>query len=274
MITATLEHLRAASRSTLLLPMLVFPADARAHLVRCYRLLRAIDDDVDAQRSAAASRERAEHWRRRILAAAGSSAPDPAIVPYASTLRRGRTSEYAAAVVDAMPEQNDCGFASRATLEAWAARQNAPLGRLVLDALGCEGPWVDGYARQIGVAFQLVNIVKDLPDDLATRRVLLPLDEVGGGLVLAERRSDVERAVERLAARARELLAAAGRSVSSARVPPLAPVELWIELYLETLAHIERMGYLNGAEPRHLPLRSKTRVMVRWLARGERTRRT
>lgn len=124
----------------------------------------------------------------------------------------------------------------------------AVIGEMMLPILEAASPAAQGAARDLGIAFQLTNFIRDVGEDLQRGRVYLPQEDIrrfGAGDALAERR--VTAAWRRLLAyemaRARCYYASADRGIgllppASARCVSGARV-----LYAQILDRVEANGY-------------------------------
>ena len=65
-----------------------------------------------------------------------------------------------------------------AALEEYCDRVAGAVGLLSLHVFGFADPAAPGYARELGVALQLVNIMRDVAEDAGRGRIYLPQDEL------------------------------------------------------------------------------------------------
>ncbi|MGH9068543.1 MAG: phytoene/squalene synthase family protein [Acidimicrobiales bacterium] len=124
----------------------------------------------------------------------------------------------------------------------------AVIGEMMLPILEPSGPQAEAAARDLGIAFQLTNFIRDVGEDLGRGRTYLPqvdLRRFGAEAALAERRVD-PRWAELLAfeiGRARSYYARADQGIgllppSSARCVRGARI-----LYSQILDRVEANGY-------------------------------
>ncbi len=57
-------------------------------------------------------------------------------------------------------------------------RVASSVGRISVRIFGCNHPGADAYADQLGVAFQLTNILRDIAEDLERGRIYLPQEDL------------------------------------------------------------------------------------------------
>jgi len=265
------HRLEARSRSNLYFALAFLPAGKREAFRDAYRFLRAADDLVDSELPDADKRAGLAAWRHELdLIFAGTSLhPDGQRL--ALTVRRlGLSRRHFDTILDALEE--DIGprrFATVAELERWCERQSGTLALLCLELLDAPGAAAEAYARAMGVALQLANILRDVDDDARLGRVYLPQDLLAAAGATADdglaRRASaaVAAACQGLAARARELVSQARAHLAeaprAARRHLLVP-EIWADVYLALLDQLAAAGH-DPFAPRP-PLRKRTRLRL------------
>jgi NADH dehydrogenase [ubiquinone] 1 alpha subcomplex assembly factor 6 len=144
--------------------------------------------------------------------------------------------------------------ADLAALIAYAEATAGSLTSLALTVLGVRGGEADATARELGIAWALVGLMRSVPFHAAQRRLYLPgdlLDAAGASLPhLFERGrgAGIEPVIKRLAEEAQNHLAAArrhGRALPRAALPALLTARL-ADGYLTNL---RRAGYDPFALP-------------------------
>ncbi len=283
------EKLAARSESNLYFALVFLPAAQREAFRDVYRFLRAADDVVDSELPDSEKRAGLAAWRAEldaIFAAETRTAHGPLYHPDAERLRLtvrrlGLPRAHFDTILDALEEDLPARrFATRAELERWCERMSSTLGYLCVHILGARSPEATDYARDMGVALQLCNILRDVDEDARRGHLYLPLDElaqagVSGDDVLARRPSaGLAVACARLARRARDLVASARTHL--AHLPPgeqmaLTVPEIWADVYLALLDQLAAAGHDPLAGTLRLPRRRKLRIaMARWMRAGGR----
>jgi phytoene synthase len=69
-------------------------------------------------------------------------------------------------------------YATFADLEIYCYRVASVVGLLCIEVFGYTHPGVQGYARHLGTALQLTNIMRDIKEDAAYGRIYLPLEDL------------------------------------------------------------------------------------------------
>src|SRR5262249_4600421 len=136
-----------------------------------------------------------------------------------------------------------------------------------------DGPGAHAYARDLGVALQLANIIRDVAEDAARGRLYLPLDELAAagcdpGDVLARRYTPgFRRAAASVAARLRRLVARARARLTDDDRRRLLVPEIWTDVYLALLRELDRKRFDVFAARPYLSRRKKLAIaFARWLA--------
>jgi phytoene synthase len=194
-------------------------------------------------------------WRKEIDRVFGGTAPETEagqnlqpVVSAFNLVREDFDALVEGIAMDASPRR----FQTFADLEPYCHRVASAVGLMSVRIFGFRDPIVRDYARDLGVALQLTNILRDVAVDFRQGRVYLPMEDLarfgctdddlrrevtrsGGGL-----RSERLRAVlEHHAARARVFFGRAVRALPPAETPNLLAAEIMREVYWELLRRIE-----------------------------------
>lgn len=265
------QKLATRSQSNLYFALLFLPGDRRDAFRDVYRFLRAADDVADSGLHPAEARRRLAAWRRELAAVYDGRATDPIALRLAQAVRRYDLSRaHFETILDALEEDvAPRRFASREELERWCERMSSTLAYLCLQILGvAPTPGALGYAREMGIALQLANIVRDVDEDATRGHVYLPVDELAAeGLapedVLARRYGPgFAAACRRLAARSRALVGSARARLTPAERRPLLVPEIWADVYLALLDELEAMRFDVFARRPYLRRRRKLRIAL------------
>ncbi len=268
------HKLAKRSQSNLYFALVFLPRARREAFRDVYRFLRAADDVADSGLPAAEARTALGAWRRELDAIYGGRATHPIALRLAATAERFRLPRAAFETILGALEEDATGrrFADQADLERWCEAMSSTLGYLCLDILGASGPAARAYARDLGVALQLANIVRDVDEDAARGRLYLPADALASAGcdpddVLARRWTPgFARVAARLAARVRELVESARAHVGPEDRAKLLVPEIWADVYLALLRELERHRFDVFAHKPYLRRRKKLAIaVVRWL---------
>lgn len=234
---------------------LILPATKRRALTAVFDLCRAIDDGVDLETDSDRARQVIDDWRREIDRVFSSQSPATpegrAVQPFVEPFRLPKESFEAlidGVAMDAVPRR----YETFADLEPYCHRVASAVGLICLEIFGYRHPGARDYARDLGVALQLTNILRDVGVDYQRGRVYLPAEDlarfgvteedIGREVARSGRGIQSERlraALEHHAARARVFFSRAERNLPPADVRLLASAEIMRAIYRDLLRRIE-----------------------------------
>jgi phytoene synthase len=161
---------------------ILLPPERRAGIYAAYAFSRRADDSVDGdeplpERLAAVAARRAE------LDACYAGEPpgdDPVLVALADAVRRfGIPREELDALLDGVEmDLTVSRYPDFAALKGYCDRVAGAVGVVSLHVFGFSDPRAPEHARDLGVALQLVNIMRDVAEDAERDRIYLPADEM------------------------------------------------------------------------------------------------
>ncbi|MER7369010.1 phytoene/squalene synthase family protein [Nonomuraea wenchangensis] len=257
-LTASYERCRqlhARYGRSYYLATLLLPAWKRRHVHALYGFARYADEIVDSFTMTADRRAALDALCERTgRGLAGEPVADPVLPAFLHTVRsfgiaHGDVDAFLAAM---RADLSVTGYATYDDLLGYMEGSAAVIGTMmlpVLEALPGEEAAAREPARQLGLAFQLTNFLRDVREDHARGRVYLPAKDLAVyGVEPADLgRSRTGPAVRELlafeAARAREHYRAAATGIDLL-VPSSRPcVRAAVELYGGILVAIERGGF-------------------------------
>ncbi len=201
--------LLARSGSSFALPIRLLPEAKRRGTTALYAFCRRADDIVDGtdgrpvDRAVALSELDAFAADLESSLAGGRSA-DPVLRALADTVRRyGVPARHLRAILDGVRMDLDpIAVPDLAALEAYCARVASAVGLAALHVWGFTSPEAIPAGHACGLAFQLTNILRDLPEDRARGRLYLPATDLAAAGCVPEDlgRPPQGRALDRLAA--------------------------------------------------------------------------
>jgi len=170
----------AASGSSFYYSFLFLPPERRRAITALYAFCREVDDVVDECADTAVARAKLAWWRNEIAAAYRGGAQHPVARALAEvaprySLPEARLNE----IIDGMQMDLDYNrYPDFATLERYCHRVAGVVGLLSAEIFGYADRRTLDYAANLGLAFQLTNIVRDVGEDARRNRIYLPLDEL------------------------------------------------------------------------------------------------
>ena len=174
------ENKAAQSGSSFYYSFRLLPPLRRRAITALYAFCREVDDVVDGVQDPGVAQMKLAWWRQEIARAYAGNAQHPVALALAPVV-----AEYALPqaelqeIIDGM--QMDLGQARYADFDALLAychKVAGVVGMLSARIFGYDDPATPGYAHDLGVAFQLTNIVRDVGEDARRGRLYLPLDDL------------------------------------------------------------------------------------------------
>jgi 15-cis-phytoene synthase len=213
----------ASSGSSFYYSFLFLTPDRRRAITALYAFCREVDDVVDETADAQIARTKLAWWRDEVanLFAGKPQHPvtralEPAIGPF------GITSLRLNEIIDGMQMDLDQSrYLDFKALESYCYHVASVVGLLAAGIFGYRNPRTLEYAKTLGLAFQLTNIIRDVGDDARRNRIYLPMDElkrfeVPASDILNARDSDnFTRLMQFQAERARAYYASAAQALPS-----------------------------------------------------------
>lgn len=178
----------AASGSSFYYSFMLLPPERRRAITALYAFCREVDDIVDECRDVDLATTKLAWWRGQIDALAAGRPEHPvglALVPVVE--RFGLSAESFHEIIDGM--QMDLGqtrYPDFKSLQLYCHRVAGVVGLMAAEIFGYADRRTLKYAHELGLAFQLTNIIRDVGEDARRGRIYLPLDELRQFGVLQE----------------------------------------------------------------------------------------
>jgi 15-cis-phytoene synthase len=170
-----------ASATSFYYGMRLLPRPRRVALYAVYAFARRIDDIADGPGGAEAKLAELERAREQLVALDAAD-PDPVLAALADVCGRyPLPREALEELIDgAAMDVSGQTYLSFDDLVVYCRRVGGTIGRLSLGVFGAtdKGPRAMGLADDLGVAFQLTNILRDVREDRDEGRVYLPREDL------------------------------------------------------------------------------------------------
>lgn len=261
---------------------ILLPRERRRGIHALYAFSRLCDDSVDGVEDLAAKEAAIRARREDVDRAYRGDVPadDPVLVALADAIRRfGIPREPMDALVDGVEmDLTTDRYPDWAALRTYCDRVAGAVGVLSLYVFGFHDPAAPSHAEDLGVAMQVVNIMRDVREDAERDRIYLPADElVGHGVteadILANRMTPGMHALmAQQSARAREYFARGTRLLPLLDLRARMCVQMLAALYEDILACIESRGYDYSLGRVSLSGRRKAALMAGSIGRALVTR--
>ena len=170
----------AQSGSSFYYSFRLLPEPRRRAITALDAYCREVDVVVDEVHDPAVAQAKLAWWRLEIARVYDGTAQHPVGQALAGVVRDYRLRrEHLEAVIDGMAmDLAQHRYADFADLERYCHRVAGVVGLMSAEIFGYEEPATAGFARDLGIAFQLTNIVRDVGEDARRGRVYLPADDL------------------------------------------------------------------------------------------------
>ena len=265
----------AGSGSSFYYSFLFLPRARRRAITALYAFCREVDDTVDECRDLGVARSKLAWWRGEVAALYAGRPSHPVTRALAGALPHfNLPQEHLLEIIDGM--EMDLGtvrYPDFKALHLYCYRVASVVGLLAAEIFGYRDRRTLKYAHDLGLAFQLTNIIRDVGEDARRGRIYLPLDElarygVTEADILNGRHSDNFRALmEFQAARAAATYDKALAELPACDRKPQRAGLIMAAIYRTVLEEVARDGF--RVLDRHLalpPLRKLWIAARTWLA--------
>jgi phytoene synthase len=210
----------AQSGSSFYYSFLFLPLEQRHAITALYAFCREVDDVVDECSDVGVARMKLAWWRSEVASLYEGRPQHPVAIALAELTGRFNLPQHRLQeIIDGMEMDLDHnGYPDFASLRLYCHRVASVVGLLSAEIFGYKDPRTLDYAADLGLAFQLTNIIRDVGEDARRNRIYLPLDElrehgVSAGDIAAARETDnfrrlMELQIERARAFYHQALAA------------------------------------------------------------------
>ena len=178
------QNKAAQSGSSFYYSFLFLPPDKRRAITALYAFCREVDDVVDECADPAVARIKLAWWRTEVAAVAGESggvAPTHPVAKALVSVTRdfNLPAEQLQEIIDGMEmDLEHDRYADFKGLQLYCHHVAGVVGQLSATIFGFEDRNTLKYAHELGLAFQLTNIIRDVGEDARLGRVYLPQDEL------------------------------------------------------------------------------------------------
>jgi phytoene synthase len=238
---------------------IALPRQQRIAIYALYDFARQVDDDADLE-GRSSRHARLDHHRRRLRETRPGDTTDPVMGVLALAMRRYSIPiEELDMLIDGVAmDLTTTRYSTWDELGLYANLVASVVGRMCVRIFGFRDPIALERADELGVALQLINILRDVREDAARGRIYLPADELAAygisehDILEGRAAPGWNQFMAMQAARARRLHASGLRVTESIPTQPAVCVRTMAGIYLGILERIE-------AAP-DLPLRGRARL--------------
>ena len=170
----------AKSGSSFYYSFLFLPPDKRRAITALYAFCREVDDVVDECSDANVARTTLNWWRGQVAEIYGGKPQHPVAQALIPVVRQfNLAQEHLLEIIDGMEMDIDLPrYPDFKSLQLYCYRVASVVGLLSAEIFGYSDRRTLEYAHDLGIAFQLTNIIRDVGEDARRNRIYLPMDEL------------------------------------------------------------------------------------------------
>ena len=156
------------------------PAARRAAMYTVYAFCKEVDDTVDNAPPGSDPRTAISQWRGEVAAVYGGAPTHPVAISLAGHVRHlGIPKDYFDELINGVEmDLSTTRYITFDELSRYCYRVACVVGLICLHIFGTRDPRAKDYAVNLGMAFQLTNILRDLGTDADNGRVYLPQEDL------------------------------------------------------------------------------------------------
>jgi len=157
------------------------PPERRRAITAFYAFCREVDDVVDETPDREQAATQLAWWRKEVERIASGTPQHPVGQAMQSVCRQfNLPKEHLLEIINGMEmDLKQCRYADFEELRLYCYRVASVVGLVAAEIFGMQDPQhTRQYALDLGMAFQLTNILRDVGEDAQRGRIYLPLDEL------------------------------------------------------------------------------------------------
>jgi phytoene synthase len=170
----------AASGSSFYYAFLFLPPQRRAAITAFYAFCREVDDVVDEVQDPTVAAQKLHWWQIEVQSSFAGNPQHPvmkALMPLTGEF--GITGQHLQDVIaGCQMDLNQTRYLDFAGLQRYCHLVAGVVGEVAARIFGQSQDETTHYAHQLGLAFQLTNIIRDVGEDALRGRIYLPVNEL------------------------------------------------------------------------------------------------
>lgn len=170
----------AASGSSFYYSFLFLPPQRRQAIMALYAFCREVDDVVDECTDASIASTKLAWWRLEVARMDQGEAQHPVTQALLAARQNfNLPSEQLLEIIDGMEmDLQQSRYLDFKALSLYCYRVASVVGLLAAEIFGYQNHQTQKYAHDLGMAFQLTNIIRDIGEDARRGRIYIPMDEL------------------------------------------------------------------------------------------------
>jgi phytoene synthase len=170
----------AGSGSSFYYSFLFLPPARRRAITALYAFCREVDDIVDEGLEPQLAAAKLAWWRSEIANLCAGKPQHPvtrALLPFQKEF--SIDEKHLGEIIDGMEmDLTQSRYLDWPGLERYCYRVAGAVGLLAAGIFGYRDPRTLDYAKSLGIAFQLTNIIRDVGEDARKNRIYLPMEDL------------------------------------------------------------------------------------------------
>ncbi|NBR29503.1 MAG: squalene synthase HpnD [Betaproteobacteria bacterium] len=168
------------SGSSFYYSFLFLPPPRRRAITAFYAFCREVDDVVDECTDLNVARTKLAWWRSEVAAIYAGNAKHPVALALAALLPEFNIAqERLQEIIDGMEmDLTQHRYRDFEALQKYCHLVAGVVGLVSAEIFGYSNPRTLEYAENLGMAFQLTNIIRDVGEDARRDRIYIPIDEL------------------------------------------------------------------------------------------------
>lgn len=156
------------------------PKEQRLAMTALYAFCREVDDVVDETPQESVARKELDLWRQRIKSLYQGNTEHPVTIALSRSLEHFNMQEsHMQELIDGMEMDLDQNrYPTFKELQLYCYRAASVVGLLSAEVFGYTNRQTLKYAHDLGLAFQLTNILRDVKEDMQRNRIYIPEEEL------------------------------------------------------------------------------------------------
>jgi phytoene synthase len=170
----------ARSGSSFYYSFLFLPPNRRRAITALYAFCREVDDVVDECHDLQVAATKLAWWRKELASIDGGQPQHPVTQALqAASAEFNLPQEQLQEIIDGMEmDLQQSRYLDFKALSLYCYRVASIVGLLAATIFGYQDRRTQKYAHDLGLAFQLTNIIRDVGEDARIGRIYLPIDEL------------------------------------------------------------------------------------------------
>ncbi|MBL8399165.1 MAG: presqualene diphosphate synthase HpnD [Candidatus Accumulibacter sp.] len=170
----------ASSGSSFYYSFLFLPPVKRQAITALYAFCREVDDVVDECQDPQVAATKLAWWRSEVAGIHGGSPRHPVTQALQTACANfNLPEEQLQEIIDGMAmDLQQSRYLDFKALSLYCYRVASVVGLLAAEIFGYQDRRTQKYAHDLGMAFQLTNIIRDVGEDARRGRIYLPIDEL------------------------------------------------------------------------------------------------